>query len=69
MHILALILMFIVFAIIAACGGDYSGIAAMGKIVGFLVLLFAMLWLFTQPALLIIAIIVLIIIAVCCSSK
>lgn len=26
MHILALILMFIVFAIIAACGGDYSGI-------------------------------------------
>ena len=67
MHILALILMFIVFAIIAACGGDYSGIA--GKIVGFLVLLFVMLWLFTQPALLIIAIIVLIIIAVCCSSK
>jgi len=31
MHILALILMFIVFAIIAACGGDYSGITAIGK--------------------------------------
>lgn len=69
MHILALILMFIVFAIIAACGGDFSGIAAIGKIVGFLVLLFVMLWLFTQPVLLVIASIILIIIAVCCSSK
>lgn len=69
MHILALILMFIVFAIIAACGGDFSGIAAIGKIVGFLVLLFVMLWLFTQPVLLVIAIIILIIIAVCCSLK
>lgn len=57
MHILACILMFIVFSIIAACGGDYSGLAAIGKIVGFLVLLFVMLWLFTQPELLIIAII------------
>lgn len=69
MHILTGILMFIIFAIIAACGGDYSGIVVIGKVVGFLVLLFVMLWLLTQPALLIIAIIVLITIAVCCSSK
>ncbi|MBU5470993.1 hypothetical protein KQI85_11540 [Falcatimonas sp. MSJ-15] len=69
MHILTGILMFIIFAIIAACGGDYSGIVVIGKVVGFLVLLFVILWLFTQPALLIIAIIVLITIVVCCSSK
>ena len=36
-------------AIIAACDGDYSGIATIGKFVGFFVLLFAVLWLFTQP--------------------
>ena len=69
MHILALILMFVVGALIAACDGDYSGIAAIGKVVGFFVLLFAMLWLFTQPALLIIVIVVLILIVVCCSAK
>ena len=69
MHILALILMFVVGAIIAVCDGDYSGIAAIGKVVGFFVLLFAMLWLFTQPAILIIVIVVLILIVVCCSAK
>lgn len=35
MHILAFILMFIVGSIIAACSGDFSGLAAIGKIVGF----------------------------------
>ena len=49
MHILAFILIFVVGSIIAACDGDYSGIAAIGKFVGFFVLLFAVLWLFTQP--------------------
>ena len=52
MHILAFILIFVVGSIIAACDGDYSGIAAIGKFVGFFVLLFAVLWLFTQPVLL-----------------
>jgi len=51
------------------CDGDYSGIAAIGKFVGFFVLLFAMLWLFTQPVLLGIVIAVLILIAVGCSSS
>ena len=46
MHILAFILIFVVGSIIAACDGDYSGIAAIGKFVGFFVLLFAVLWLF-----------------------
>lgn len=69
MHIIAFILIFIVGSIIAACDGDYSGIAAIGKFVGFFVLLFAVLWLFTQPVLLIIAIVVLVLIVICCSSK
>ena len=34
MHILAFILMFVVGAIVAACDGDFSGIAAIGKFVG-----------------------------------
>ena len=38
MHILAFILIFVVGSIIAACDGDYSGIAAIGKFVGFLVI-------------------------------
>lgn len=69
MHILTFILIFVVGSIIAACDGDYSGISAIGKFVGFFVLLFAVLWLFTQPALLIIAIIVLVLIVICCSVK
>ena len=52
MHILAFILIFVVGSIIAAYDGDYSGIAAIDKFVGFFVLLFAVLWLFTQPVLL-----------------
>lgn len=55
-------------AIIAACDGDYSGIAAIGKFVGFFVLLFAVLWLFTQPVLLIIAV-VLVLIVITFSAK
>ena len=60
---------FIVGSIIAACDGDYSGIAAIGKFVGFFVLLFAVLWLFTQPVLLIIAIVVLVLIVIAFSAK
>ena len=60
MHILAFILMFVVGAIIAACDGDFSG-----KFVGGALLIFGMLWLFTQPVLLIIAIIVVVIIIAC----
>ena len=39
MHILAFILIFVVGSIIAACDGDYSGIAAIDLFVGFFVLL------------------------------
>ncbi len=37
MHILAFILIFVVGSIIAAYDGDYSGIAAIGKFVGFFI--------------------------------
>lgn len=69
MHILTFILIFIVGAIAAACKGDYSGIAAIGKFMGGAILFFAMLWLFTQPVLLVIVIIVMIIIAACCLNS
>ena len=69
MHILAFMLMFVFMAILAACNGDYSGIAAIGKFVRFFVLLFVMLWLFTQPVLLVIIVSVLILIMVFCSAK
>ena len=52
-----------------ACDGDYSGIAVIGKFVGFFVLLFVVLWLFTQPVLLIIAIVVLVLIVIGSSAK
>lgn len=69
MHILTLILMFVVGSIIAACGGDFSGLAAIGKFIGCALLIIGMLWLFTQPVLLVIVIIILIAIVVCCSSS
>lgn len=69
MHILALILMLIVGAIVAACDGDFSGVEAIGKFVGGAVLIFAMLWLFTQPVLLVLVILMLIVAVVCCSGK
>ena len=69
MHILALILMFIVGSVVAACNGDFSGLEAIGKFVGVAVLIFVMLWLFTQPVLLVVVLFVVIVIAVCCLSK
>lgn len=69
MHILALILLFLVASIAAACNGDFSGLAAIGKFVGGAILIFVMLWLFTQPALLIVVILAVIVIAVCCLGK
>ena len=69
MHILALVLLFLVASIAATCSGDFSGLAAIGKFVGGAILVFVMLWLFTQPALLIVVILAVIVIAVCCLGK
>lgn len=68
MHILAFILMFVVGAIVAACDGDFSGIAVIGKFVGGAILVIGMLLLFTQPVLLVIVIILLVVIIACCSG-
>lgn len=68
MHILAFILMFVVGAIVTACDGDFSGIAAIGKFVGGAILVIGMLWLFTQPVLLVIVIVLLVVIIACCSG-
>ena len=56
MHILALALMFLVGAVMAAFDGDYSGIAAIGKFVGFVFLMIALMWLFLHPAALILVV-------------
>ena len=68
MHILAFILIFVVGAIAAACDGDFSGIAAIGKFVCGAILVIGMLWLFTQPVLLVIVIVLLVVIIACCSG-
>ena len=52
----------------AACDGDFSGIAAIGKFVGGAILVIGMLWLFTQPVLLVIVIVLLVVIIACCSG-
>jgi hypothetical protein len=64
MYLLIAIIMFVVGAIGAATEGDFSGLKAIAKVIGFFALWFAALWLFTQPALLIIVIAVIVI--VCC---
>ena len=69
MHILAAILMFIIGSVIAACDGDFSGLEAIGKVIGFLVLFLVLGWMFTQPAVLIWVIIVVIVIIACLASK
>ena len=69
MHILAFILMFVFGSIAAACSGDFSGLAAIGKFVGGVILVLAMMWLFTQPVLLVIVIVLLILIGICCSGS
>ena len=68
MYILACLLLFVFGSIAAACKGDFSGLEALGKGIGFLVLLFVMLWLFTQPVLLVIVIIILVVVFFICNS-
>ena len=68
LHILACLLLFVFGSIAAACKGDFSGLEALGKGIGFLVLLFVMLWLFTQPILLVIVIIILVVVFFICNS-
>ena len=64
MHILAFILMFIIMSIIAACSGDFSGLKVVGEIVAVIALFFLFGWLILNPAFLVIVIIVIILIAI-----
>lgn len=69
MYLLTGILMFVILSFVAACNGDYSGLAAIGKVIGVIVLCIGVMWLCTQPILLVIVIAILIIIVVNGSSS
>lgn len=69
MHILAFILMFVVGSIMYATKGDYSGVIAIGKFIGFIALFFLMAFIMMNPALLIIVAIVVVIALIACCSK
>ena len=69
MHILAVIILCIIGSIGAACKGDWSGIGAIAKIVGFIALFLIVGYIMINPALLIIAVVVFIIILIVCCSK
>lgn len=69
MHILAFILLFIIGSIQAACHGDWSGIGAIAKFIGFIALFLIVGYIMINPALLIIAVVVFIIILIVCCSK
>lgn len=66
MGILTAILIFIVGSISAACDGDFSGLEVIAKVVGVLITVVAVMWLFTHPVVLMI--VIAIIVVVCCIS-
>ena len=67
MGILALVIIFLIGSLVAAEDGDYSGIEAIGKFVGFVVLMLACMWILTNPVVLVLVIVI--IIVVCMVSK
>ena len=70
MHILAFILMLVVGSIVAASNGDFSGLIGIGKIVGGIIFVFALMWPLLHPVLLVIAIFILIMfVEVCLRNK
>ena len=69
MHILAFIILFIIGSIGAACKGDWSGIGAIAKFIGFIALFLIVGYMMTNPVLLIIAVVIFVIILIACCSK
>lgn len=69
MHILTFILYFIFGSIVYAFKGDYSGLVAIGKFIGFIALFFIMAFIMMNPALLIIVAVVVVIALIACCSK
>lgn len=69
MHILTLIIIFVIASIGAACKGDFSGVAVIGKFVGVIALLICVGLLFCYPLLAIIVVAVVATVVICSSSK
>jgi hypothetical protein len=69
MHILAFIILFIIGSIGAACKGDWSGIGAIAKFIGFIALFLIIGYIMINPVLLIIVVIIFVIILIACCSK
>lgn len=65
-NILTVLCVFVVALLIIMFNGDFGELAVIEKAVGFLLLLFAMLWLFVQLVLLNIASIIMVAIGICC---
>ena len=69
MHISAFIILFIIGSIGAACKGDWSGIGAIAKFIGFIALFLIIGYIMINPVLLIIAVVIFVIILIACCSK
>ena len=69
MHILAFIILFIIGSIGAAFKGDWSGIGAIAKFIGFIALFLIIGYIMINPVLLIIAVVIFVIILIACCSK
>lgn len=69
MYILTFILLFIIGSIGAACNGDWSGIGAIAKFIGFIALFLIVGYIMINPALLIITVVIFVIILIACCSK
>lgn len=69
MHILTLIIIFVIASIGAACKGDFSGVAVIGKFIGVIALFICIGLLFCYPLLAIIVGVVVVTVVICSSSK
>lgn len=62
MYIVGSIILFVILSLGAALDGDFSGIEAIAKFVGFVLLMVGVMWLLTHPILLLVVIVLLVII-------
>lgn len=62
MYIVGSIILFVILSLGAALDGDFSGIEAIAKFVGFVLLMVGVMWLLTHPILLLVVIALLVII-------
>lgn len=62
MYIVGSIILFVILSLGAALDGDFSGIEAIAKFVGFVLLMVGVMWLLTHPVLLLVVIALLVIV-------